>query len=102
VKISDESQPPENSLLWMMVKKKKNCGEFHFMLTFLFQVKVSIYKNGVEKAFILFNATGADKMSWFTPSRIIDSSWVDLKSTTTQYFNMAKYALVCLYVCLFV
>ena len=64
------------------------------ILTFLFKVKVSIYKNGVEKAFILFNATGADKMSWFTPSRIIDSSWIDLKSTTIQYFNMAKYALV--------
>ncbi|CAC5382843.1 unnamed protein product [Mytilus coruscus] len=54
----------------------------------IFQVKVSIYKNGVEKAFMLFNATAADKMRWFTPSRIIDSSWVDLQSTTKQYFAM--------------
>ncbi|XP_071172354.1 uncharacterized protein [Mytilus edulis] len=54
------------------------------------KVRVSIYKNGVEKAFILFNATGSDKMSWFTPSRIIDSSWVDLQSTTKQYFAMSK------------
>ncbi|XP_076113274.1 uncharacterized protein LOC143080959 isoform X2 [Mytilus galloprovincialis] len=54
------------------------------------KVRVSIYKNGVEKAFMLFNATGADKMSWFTPSRIIDSSWVDLQSTTKQYFAMSQ------------
>ncbi|CAG2229243.1 unnamed protein product [Mytilus edulis] len=54
------------------------------------KVRVSIYKNGVEKAFMLFNATGADKMSWFTPSRIIDSSWVDLQSSTKQYFAMSQ------------
>ncbi|CAC5382849.1 unnamed protein product [Mytilus coruscus] len=56
----------------------------------LYKVRVSIYKNGVEKAFMLFNATGADKMSWFTPGRIIDSSWVDLQSTTKQYFAMSQ------------
>ncbi|VDI05046.1 Hypothetical predicted protein [Mytilus galloprovincialis] len=54
------------------------------------KVRVSIYKNGVEKAFMLFNATGTDKMSWFTPSRIIDSSWVDLQSSTKQYFAMSQ------------
>lgn len=56
----------------------------------LLQVRVSIYKNGVEKAFILFNATGTDKMGWFSPSRIIDSSWIDLKTATKQYFAMSK------------
>ncbi|CAG2255707.1 unnamed protein product [Mytilus edulis] len=54
------------------------------------KVRVSIYKNGVEKAFMLFNATGSDKMSWFTPSRIIDSSWLDLQSSTKQYFAMSQ------------
>ncbi|XP_071172357.1 uncharacterized protein [Mytilus edulis] len=54
------------------------------------KVRVSIYKNGVEKAFMLFNATGSDKMSWFTPSRIIDSSWLDFQSTTKQYFAMSQ------------
>ncbi|XP_060063144.1 kielin/chordin-like protein [Ylistrum balloti] len=52
------------------------------------QVKVSIYNKGVEKAWIVFNATGADKMNWYTKDRIIDSSWSDIKTAASQ-FSMA-------------
>ena len=64
-------------------------GNRRAALFFPFQVKVSIYNNDVEKAFIVFNATGADKMGWFTDSRIIRSSWSDLKTAKKQLVSMA-------------
>ena len=50
---------------------------------------MSIYNNGVEKAFIVFDARGTDKMGWFTDSRIIRSSWADLASTKKEMVSMA-------------
>lgn len=53
------------------------------------QIRVAIYNQGVQKAYVTFNAVGADKMSWFDPSRIIDSSWGDIKSIPKNFFQMA-------------
>jgi len=52
-------------------------------------VKVAIYNNGIEKANIIFNATGADKNSWFTNDRIISSTYTDIKSTAKDMMSMA-------------
>jgi hypothetical protein len=51
-------------------------------------VKVAIYNNGVPKAEIVFNATGADKNSWFTNDRIISSTYTDIKSTSKDVMSM--------------
>ncbi|XP_046585152.1 uncharacterized protein LOC124292144 [Haliotis rubra] len=51
-------------------------------------VKVGIFNNGVEKASIVFDAHGADKMSWFDPSRIISSTWTDIKTAPKSIFSM--------------
>jgi len=53
------------------------------------QIKVGIYNQGIEKAYIVFNATGADKNSWFTSDRIISSSWTDLKTAAKEIFSMS-------------
>jgi len=58
-----------------------------------FQIRVSIYKNGIEKAYILFNATGSTKENWFTQDRIISSSWTDLKSAPKEMMSLAGYIL---------
>ena len=51
-------------------------------------MKVSVYNNGVEKAYIVFNATGADKNSWFTNDRIMYSSYTDIKSMSKDVMSM--------------
>ena len=56
---------------------------FHFI-----KVKVAIFNNGVEKANIIFDATGADKNSWFEPSRIISSTWTDIKYAPKNLFSL--------------
>ena len=58
-------------------------------MSFVFQVKVSIYNHGVEKAYILFDARGSDKMSWFTDTKILRSSWADLKIAKKELVSMA-------------
>ena len=60
-----------------------------YQAIFLFQVKVSVYKNGVEKANIIFNATGADKNNWFTSDRIISSTYTDIKTAAKEIVSMA-------------
>ncbi|XP_033755705.1 uncharacterized protein LOC117338460 [Pecten maximus] len=52
------------------------------------QVKVSIYNGGQEKDYITFNAVGADKNSWFTADRIIDSSYTDIRNAPKELFSL--------------
>ena len=52
------------------------------------QVKLSIYKDGKEKANIVFNATGATKMNWMQPSRIVSSTFNDIKNAPHDIFNI--------------
>ena len=54
---------------------------------------MSIYKNGQEKAYIEFNAIGANQNNWFDPSRIISSSYTDIKTATKEVFSMMGYVL---------
>ncbi|XP_041376889.1 uncharacterized protein LOC121389360 [Gigantopelta aegis] len=52
------------------------------------KVKLSIYKAGKEKANIVFNARGATKMNWMDPSRIISSTFSDIKNAPHDVFGI--------------
>ncbi|XP_041376891.1 uncharacterized protein LOC121389362 [Gigantopelta aegis] len=52
------------------------------------QIKVAIFNKGVEKANIIFNAVGATKNNWFSPSRIISSTWNDIKMAPPGVFSI--------------
>ncbi|XP_060570089.1 uncharacterized protein LOC132728460 isoform X2 [Ruditapes philippinarum] len=52
------------------------------------KVKVAIFNKGVEKANIIFDATGSDKESWFDPSRIISSTWTDIRYAPKNIFSL--------------
>ena len=49
--------------------------DVHMFYTIALQVKVSLHKNGMEAAYLLFYATGQDMASWFDKTRIMNSSW---------------------------
>ena len=56
------------------------------------QVRLVLYENGVEKEHVTFTGTGSDYMSWFSQSRIVESSWTDLKTATgLNFFSIAGY-----------
>ncbi|KAK7505814.1 hypothetical protein BaRGS_00003085, partial [Batillaria attramentaria] len=52
------------------------------------QVKVAVWNQGQEKAWIVFDARGASKMNWFDQSRIVSSSYTDLKGSQPHFFSM--------------
>ena len=47
-----------------------------------FQIKLSFFKNNVEKAYVVFNAQGKTKTTWFKCNNILYSSYPDLPDTT--------------------
>lgn len=47
-------------------------------MVLILQVRVSFYVNGVEKAYVVFDAHGTTKTSWFSCDRILYTSWTDL------------------------
>ncbi|XP_071164274.1 uncharacterized protein [Mytilus edulis] len=49
-------------------------------------VRMSMFKGGLEVAYVVFDANGADKNSWFDKSRIIYSSFNDLSPDSTTNF----------------
>ena len=48
-------------------------------------MRVSFWKAGVEAAYVVFDAHGTDKTSWFDCDKILYSSWNDLSSDNTPY-----------------
>ncbi|GFR97480.1 hypothetical protein ElyMa_000994000 [Elysia marginata] len=40
------------------------------------QIRVSWIKSDVEVAYIVFNGTDTDRESWFSPGRVLSSTWV--------------------------
>ncbi|XP_052705342.1 uncharacterized protein LOC128181112 isoform X2 [Crassostrea angulata] len=54
-----------------------------------FKVNVSLYKNGTKVAEVVFNGTGTSQESWFSPSKILSSSWSDVTPNQTyNYFSL--------------
>ncbi|XP_053387808.1 uncharacterized protein LOC123542041 [Mercenaria mercenaria] len=56
------------------------------------QVKFAFYKNNIEKAYIIFNATGSDVTNWFIQTRITESSWSTIASDSFNYFSIEGHA----------
>ena len=52
------------------------------------QAKVIVYEGGVTKKDLLFDATGTDKLNWFSEGKLISSSWTDIKTEPRNYFSI--------------
>ncbi|XP_052081841.1 uncharacterized protein LOC127719653 isoform X2 [Mytilus californianus] len=50
------------------------------------QVRVSVYVNGIEQIFLLFNGSKTNKTNWFDESRLMNSSYSDLNEQTNVSF----------------
>ena len=52
-------------------------------------MQLRLYKNGVTVSEVIFNGTDSNMNSWFSPSRILSSTWSDVTpSQTYNVFNM--------------
>ena len=49
---------------------------------------MSFYESGVSIKELLFNATGTDKLNWFSAGKLISSSWPNIKTESTNYFSI--------------
>ncbi|XP_025084124.1 uncharacterized protein LOC112558125 isoform X1 [Pomacea canaliculata] len=52
-------------------------------------VKLVVYKGGQAKQYATFNGAGTNFYNWMTPARLVESSWTDLKSSSTNFFSPA-------------
>ena len=47
-----------------------------------------MYKGGSVVKELLFRGTGSDRYNWFSATRLITSSWVDIKSQPKNFFSL--------------
>ena len=57
---------------------------------FQIQVKVALYNAGEEVAYVVFDANGANSTNWFDCTRILYSSFNDLKSTSANICSFQR------------
>ncbi|XP_060086023.1 uncharacterized protein LOC132565398 [Ylistrum balloti] len=55
-------------------------------------VKLSFFKDGEEKRFIVFDGSGRDKMNWMDCDNILYSSYSDLSSASPETCEIGSYA----------
>ncbi|CAG2217266.1 unnamed protein product [Mytilus edulis] len=48
------------------------------------QVKVVVYQNGMEQAFLSFDGTRTNKTNWFSQERLMNTTYSDLKTEETH------------------
>ena len=51
-----------------------------------FKVRMSFYKSGTEVAYVVFDAHGANKTTWFDCTRMLYTSYTDLNRLTSVVF----------------
>ncbi|XP_025084646.1 uncharacterized protein LOC112558387 [Pomacea canaliculata] len=51
------------------------------------QVKLSVYKDGEEKQYAVFDGRDSSYLSWFNEQKLLESSWTDLKTAKKDYFS---------------
>ncbi|XP_070567271.1 uncharacterized protein [Ptychodera flava] len=60
------------------------------------EVKIAMFREGVEKVSMVFNGIGSTKMDWFTRERLKSSPWQDLMDSFPQqginYFSISGHA----------
>ena len=47
-----------------------------------------LYEGGVSKKQLLFDASGTDKLNWFSVGKLISSSWTDIKTEPRNFFSI--------------
>ena len=58
-----------------------------YISVLVFQVRVVLYENGNEVASMKFNASGTNRVNWFSQKNLVSSPWNDLKSAS----NFARF-----------
>lgn len=76
-----------SSCIQSLTHKGNKCKYFHNYCPYL-QVKLGIYRDGQEGAFVVFDANGTDKNSWFNSSLLLKSSYTDLDTTIRTKFSL--------------
>ncbi|XP_013395325.1 uncharacterized protein LOC106162557 [Lingula anatina] len=51
-------------------------------------VKLALYQGGIERLTLIFNAVGSDKMNWFAKDRLISSPYVDIYTSSINFFSI--------------
>ncbi|XP_048778907.2 uncharacterized protein LOC125682410 [Ostrea edulis] len=58
------------------------------------EVTIELYRGGSKVAFVTFNGIDSDQKSWFSPSRVLNSSWSTLTSSTVyNHFSVDGHVL---------
>ena len=52
------------------------------------QAKVVVYKGQTPEKELLFDATGSDKLNWFSFDKLVTSSWTDISTEPRNYFSI--------------
>lgn len=62
-------------------------GDKPTLKQFSLQVRLGFFQSGIEKGYVVFDAHGSTKTSWFSSDRILYSSWTDLSRDTTYAYS---------------
>lgn len=60
-------------------------------IIFIFQVKISMYKEGKEGMFLIFNTTGLNRRNFFNISNLARSSFTDLTQSAIKEMSIIGY-----------
>ncbi|XP_055889771.1 uncharacterized protein LOC106072155 isoform X1 [Biomphalaria glabrata] len=52
------------------------------------EVALVIYKNNVKVKQVIFDGSGTNYINWFDKARVKDSSWIDMKTSSANYFSI--------------
>ncbi|XP_060084091.1 uncharacterized protein LOC132563345 [Ylistrum balloti] len=55
-------------------------------------VKLSVFKDGEEAAYVIFDARGKGKLEWFDCDNIVGSSYTDIASYSENYCGLSPYS----------
>lgn len=67
---------------------KNNYFSFFFSLS-SYQARVALYTGGQLVKELNFNAQRTNNLNWFSASKLIDSSWRDMKSESKNVFSIS-------------
>ncbi|XP_056014669.1 uncharacterized protein LOC125677748 isoform X4 [Ostrea edulis] len=58
------------------------------------KIRVELGGQGKTLAFLEFDGSGSNNKDWFSKSRLLHSSWSDLKTANTNYFSIEGYLIL--------
>ena len=60
-------------------------------------MRFSVFREGEEKQYVIFDGLGTDYVNWFSQDKILESSWTNLQHETYNYFSIEGYVSFYLY-----